>query len=54
MRAEDLVAEQIERCYLAEKNGSKYPGMTYEEGIRAALDWVTGFSDDEPMEGDEE
>lgn len=24
-----------------------YPGMTYEDGVRAALDWVTGQSDDE-------
>jgi hypothetical protein len=30
--------------------GSKYPGMSYEEGIIAALDWATGESDDNPME----
>ena len=28
---------------------SKYPGMTYEEGVRAALDWITGDIDDDPM-----
>lgn len=28
----------------------KYPGMTYEEGVQAALDWVLGrFPDDEPI-----
>jgi hypothetical protein len=32
------------------EEGSKYPGMTYEEGVRAALEWVTGDVDDHPME----
>lgn len=30
--------------------GSKYPGMSYEEGVRAAVDWLTGFTDDRPDE----
>ena len=29
---------------------SRYPGMSYEEGVEAALAWVTGNSDDAPME----
>jgi len=32
--------------------GSKYPGMSYEEGVLAALEWVTGDVDDHPMEED--
>ncbi|HEY5785231.1 MAG TPA: hypothetical protein VIT65_10680 [Microlunatus sp.] len=32
---------------------SRWPGMTYEEGVDAALRWVTGDSDDAPMDGDE-
>lgn len=28
--------------------GSKYPGMSYEEGIRDAIDWITGLTDDRP------
>jgi len=32
------------------EEGSKYPGMSYEEGVRAALEWVTGDVDDHPME----
>lgn len=29
---------------------SKYNGMSYEEGIIAALDWVFGNTDDHPLE----
>lgn len=29
---------------------SRYRGMTYEEGVRAALDWVTGETDESPFE----
>lgn len=31
-------------------NGSQYPGMSYEEGVLAAIDWVQGDSDDRPDE----
>jgi hypothetical protein len=34
----------------AESEGTKFPGMTYEEGVRAAIDWITGNSDDYPMD----
>lgn len=29
---------------------SKFPGMTYEEGVRNALDWIVGDLDESPME----
>lgn len=32
-----------------DKGGSKYPGMSYEDGIREALDWVSGDSDEAPL-----
>lgn len=31
------------------KGGSRFPGMTYEDGIRAAIDWITGDVDDAPL-----
>lgn len=31
-------------------NVSKYPGMSYEDGVIAALDWITGDVDEHPME----
>lgn len=46
--------EEIDNCMNltgdAIEEGSKYPGMSYEEGVRAALEWVTGDVDDHPME----
>jgi len=32
--------------------GSKFPGMTYEEGIEVALSWVSGDTEDFEIEGD--
>lgn len=31
------------------EGSSKYPGLTYEEGVQAALDWILGNTDDQPM-----
>lgn len=33
-----------------DKGTSRWPGMSYEQGLRAAIDWLTGASDDNPME----
>ena len=42
-RAADLQNE-------ARDNGSKYRGMTYEDGLRDALDWVCENIDEDPTE----
>jgi hypothetical protein len=42
-RAADLQNE-------ARDNGSKYRGMTYEDGLRDALDWVCENTDEDPTE----
>jgi hypothetical protein len=34
----DLIGKAVD----ALEKGSKYPGLSYEEGIIAALDWVLG------------
>lgn len=34
------------------EEGSRYPGMSYEQGVEDALMWVIGQSDDEPMVDD--
>ncbi len=41
----DKCTEQIS------KGGSQWAGMSYEEGVRAALDWIVGNSEDNPMAG---
>lgn len=52
MRTNAEINEQISRATDAAAHGSQYPGMSYEEGVRCALDWVIGESDDLPMEDD--
>lgn len=32
------------------KKGSKYPGMTYEDGLRDALDWMLDNVDEDPTQ----
>lgn len=42
-RTPDEIDDLIGRCIESEASGkSDYPAMTYEEGIRAALDWLDG------------
>lgn len=36
------------RDKIDEFSSSNYPGMTYEQGIAEALDWVLGNSDEPP------
>jgi len=44
--AEALLDEAIDRAH----QQTKYPGMTYEEGVLATLDWLFGRNDDSPLE----
>lgn len=34
----------------AMEEGSRYPGMTYEQGVAAAMRWVNGDTQDHPLE----
>ena len=47
MRDEDEIQDMADRAADAAYKATRYPGMTYEEGVRAALDWVLG-GEDEP------
>jgi hypothetical protein len=44
---DDAINEEISRAY--DKDG-RYPGMTYESGVRDALSWVLGETDEAPLE----
>ena len=52
MKDTDEIQEACDRAadlqHDANNNGSKYPAMTYEDGLRDALDWVCGNSDEDP------
>ena len=55
---EDAVLEQIELAESSEDD-TRYPGLTYEQGVLATLRWMIGDIEDGPMEarselGDEE
>ena len=50
MRTMAQITEQIDKTIPSMNDGSQWPGMTYEEGVRAALEWVTGVSEELPME----
>lgn len=37
-------------CYdQRDEGGSKYPGMTYEEGVASAINWLLGDCEFNPM-----
>ena len=45
---EQDMTDLLDWCMDADNDGSHYPGMTYEQGIRAVLDWLAGESDNPP------
>lgn len=44
---DDVVNDAYENI---EEGTSRWPGMTYEQGVANALQWVTGDSEDRPFE----
>lgn len=49
MKSESEIHEQIDKATETEEQ-SRYPGMNYEQGVRAALEWALGHTDELPME----
>lgn len=50
MRPENEIDEAINQAVEQEdEGGTKWPGMSYEQGVSAALRWATGQSDEHPM-----
>lgn len=39
------IEDQIGLCI---ENPTIYPGMNYADGVRAALEWVLGYSENQP------
>lgn len=51
MRDEDEIDAELSRVERAIETGrSAWPGMTYEEGVDAALRWAMGWTEVAPME----
>jgi hypothetical protein len=52
-RTTKQIDDLISKCWDQEnEGGSKYPGMTFEQGIKEAIDWITGNQDETPLEDD--
>lgn len=56
MKTRKQIDEQIDRAIGPAGEyrcaGSNYSGMTYEDGVRAALEWAVEDTEEEPMEDD--
>ena len=50
MKTRKEVYEQIDKAQQVIESGEGYHGMSYEEGVKAALEWVIGDIDEEPIE----
>lgn len=52
-RTDKEIEDLLEQCFEAEISGqSKYPGMSYEQGIKATLNWLldTGYDSEHPLD----
>ncbi len=54
-RDEAEIDDVLNRCADADNTGqSQYPGMTYEQGIRAGVEWLLGIIEESPFDDDED
>ena len=52
-RTEEEIDDVLNRAAEAEDAGkTQWPGMTYEQGVAAALHWAVGNQDNNPMDDD--
>lgn len=48
-RSDDEIDQQMNAAAAGIDRGSKLSGMSYEEGVHEALNWVLGFFSDAPL-----
>lgn len=48
--AEEFQNRVLDMYDKAQRKGSKYPGMTYEQGLREAVDWIMEDQEDDPTQ----
>lgn len=49
VRQEGEIDELLNKCDDAEREGSKFRGMSYEQGITAAIRWLTETDEEYTM-----
>lgn len=48
------IDEVIAECSTSQDSGNtKFPERTYEDGIKAGIEWVTGLGESHPLEKEE-
>jgi hypothetical protein len=53
-RTDKEIDEQVNRaCNIGDQKGTLFRGMTYEAGVRDALQWVTGQETTKPLSDEE-
>lgn len=50
MRTRKQIEDQQEKALQSRDDGGKYHGLSYEDGVEAALAWALEDSDELPME----
>lgn len=50
VRTQSEIFDQIDKAKVFVELGSAVPGLSYEEGVAAALEWVSGQIEDKPIE----
>ena len=50
MRTKDEMYDQINTATEKQESGEGFIGMSYEDGVKAALEWAMGNTDDKPMD----
>ena len=49
-RTQGDINNVLDRCDISEvEEGTLYPTMTYENGVKAAIEWITGQTDEYPL-----
>ena len=51
-KTREEILDELNKTYAStDENVSVFPGMSYEEGVQAALEWILGDAVEPPMEG---
>ena len=50
-RTDEEINDVLDACMDQEgKGGSRWPGMTYEDGVSEAIQWIIGQTEGNPMQ----
>jgi hypothetical protein len=50
MRNDKEIYAEIDKANNNIENGEGFYGMSYEDGVKAALEWISGITDVKPMD----